>query len=76
MISTMDKAGRVVIPRAIRDELGLTPGELTISVRGACVQIEQPGSHLREVDGRLLLPAGGVPLTADTVRELRLADQR
>jgi len=75
MIGTIDKAGRVVIPRGIREQLGLTPGEVTISVQGTRIQIEQSGSRLREVDGHLLLPSG-TSVTPDELRELRLADQR
>jgi len=72
----MDKAGRVVVPREIRQVLGFVPGEVDISVLGASLLMEQPGSRLREVDGHLLLPRGGPALTSDEIRELRLADQR
>jgi len=75
MIGTMDKAGRVVVPLPIREELGLVAGEVTITAFGSAVRIEQPGSRLREVDGHLVLPAGPA-LSADELRELRLADQR
>jgi len=76
MLGTIDKAGRVVVPREIRQELGLVPGDVEISVQGTRVVIEQRGSRLRESDGHLLLPLGGPAMTADEVRELRLADQR
>jgi len=76
MVTTMDKAGRVVLPKQIRDELGLVPGEITLSVRGTDVLISQPASRLREQDGHLLLPTGGLAVTVAQVRELRLADQR
>jgi AbrB family looped-hinge helix DNA binding protein len=76
MLGTIDKAGRVVVPREIRQELGLVPGDVEISVQGTRVLIEQRGSRLRESDGHLLLPLGGSAMTADEIRELRLAGQR
>jgi len=65
----------VVVPRGIREQLGLVPGDVEITVQGARVQIEQPGSRLRKVGGHLLLPTGETP-SPDAIRELRLADQR
>ena len=76
MIGTIDVAGRVVVPREIRNEVGFVPGEVQITVQGTRVQIEQVGSRLRQVDGHLLLPTGGQPLSEEEIRELRLADQR
>jgi len=76
MIGTIDKVGRVVVPKSIRRQVGFVPGEVEITVQGTRIQIEQPGSRLREVDGHLLLPLGGPALTPDELRELRLADQR
>ncbi|MDR0592723.1 MAG: AbrB/MazE/SpoVT family DNA-binding domain-containing protein [Bifidobacteriaceae bacterium] len=76
MITTMDKAGRVVIPKAIRRAAGLTPGPLEIAVEGAGVRIDVPTqSPLVEVDGRLVLRSGP-DWSADEWREFRLADQR
>lgn len=65
-----------MIPREVRAELGLTPGEVEILVQGTRVVIEQAGSRLREIDGHLYLPASGHPISQDEIRELRLADQR
>jgi len=76
MIGTIDKAGRVVVPKSLRREAGFVPGEVDITIVGTKIQIEQTGSRLREVDGHLLLPLGGPSLTADEIRDLRLADQR
>ena len=76
MLGTIDKAGRVVVPREIRHALGLTPGNVEITIQGTRVVIEQPGSRLREKGGHLLLPSGGSVMAADEARELRLADQR
>jgi AbrB family looped-hinge helix DNA binding protein len=77
MRTTIDKAGRLVIPKSLREQSGITPGEVEISLDGAAIRIESvTADDLVEEDGLLLLPSGGPELDADTVRELRLADQR
>jgi len=76
MIATIDKAGRVVIPQELRAQVGFVPGQVQVTVLGNSIYMEQSGSRLRQVDGHLLLPAGGPSLGPDDVRELRLADQR
>ncbi len=77
MRTTIDQAGRVVVPKTLRDQLGLTAGEVDISVDGAAIRIESVAAdELVESDGLLLLPSGGPELDQDAVRELRLADQR
>mgnify|MGYP001090504226 CR=1 FL=1 len=48
MRTTIDKAGRVVVPKAIREAVRLGPGtEIVIRVRGGVVEIEPAP---REVD--------------------------
>lgn len=76
MKTTIDKAGRVVVPKALRDAIGLVPGEVEISVDGAALRIEVPSGRLEHRHGRLMLPRSGTPLTDDQIRDLRLADQR
>lgn len=77
MRTTIDKAGRVVIPRALREQSGITAGEIEISLDGNAIRIESVAvDNLVEEDGLLLLPSGGPELDADALRELRLADQR
>ncbi len=77
MRTTMDQAGRLVIPKALREQSGITPGDVDISLDGAAIRIEGVArDDLVEEDGLLLLPSGGPEIDADTVRELRLADQR
>ena len=50
MKATIDKAGRVVIPKAIRDRAGLQPGmELEIAVRDGRVELEPQGSPGRVI---------------------------
>lgn len=76
MQTTIDKAGRVVIPKALRDAVGLVPGEVEISVSGAGLRIESRTSPLVELEGELLLPSTGSTVTAEEIRELRLDTQR
>ncbi|PZU44532.1 MAG: AbrB/MazE/SpoVT family DNA-binding domain-containing protein [Microbacterium sp.] len=73
----MDKAGRIVIPSAIREQLGLVPGPVDLFVDGTGVRIEVDAhDELIERNGRLVVPGSGIPIDADDVRELRLAAQR
>ncbi|MDQ3777727.1 MAG: AbrB/MazE/SpoVT family DNA-binding domain-containing protein [Actinomycetota bacterium] len=77
MRTTIDKAGRVVIPKRLRDEIGLRPGEVEISIQGAGLRVEPlAGESLEESDGRLFIPAGGAGIDDDLVRTLRDAGQR
>jgi AbrB family looped-hinge helix DNA binding protein len=77
MRTTIDKAGRVVIPKPLRDELGLRPGEVEVTSDGAALRIEPLASgHLVEERGRLVIPAAGVAVDDALVRALRLADQQ
>jgi bifunctional DNA-binding transcriptional regulator/antitoxin component of YhaV-PrlF toxin-antitoxin module len=75
MLATMDQAGRVVIPRQIRQDAGLRPGPVDITLAGNAVLIEVPTSDLVERNGRLMLPSGA-GLSGDELRAFRLADQR
>ena len=57
MRATIDKAGRVVIPAAIRERAGLTPGtELEVTVDDIGVRIERvaPGPQLVQSRRRLV----------------------
>lgn len=73
----MDKAGRIIIPAQIREKLGMLPGPVDLFIDGTGVRIEvEAHDRLVEKDGLLVIPASGVALTDDLVRELRLADQR
>jgi AbrB family looped-hinge helix DNA binding protein len=77
MKTTIDRAGRLVIPKALRDRLGLQPGEVEITADGAALRVEPvAGELLVERDGRLVIPSSDAPLTEDLVRDLRDADQR
>ncbi len=77
MRTTIDKAGRLVIPRSLRDRIGLAGGgEVDLELDGAAVRIAPvPGSNLREDGGLLVIPAAGTPITSAAVRELIDADR-
>ena len=70
---TIDRAGRLVVPKALRDELGLAEGRsLRAAVRDGCLELvpEPLEVDLVERDGVLVIvPAGSLqPLTRDDVR--------
>lgn len=77
MRTTIDRAGRLVIPKALRDQVGIVEGEVEVTVDGAGVRIE-PSDYatLVEKDGLLMLPETGITMSDDELREFRLADQR
>ena len=57
MRSTIDKAGRVVIPASIRDRAGLTPGtalEVTADDTGVRIERVAPGPKLVRIGKRLV----------------------
>jgi AbrB family looped-hinge helix DNA binding protein len=76
MRATIDKAGRLVIPKALRDSLGLVPGDVEVSADGAGLHVEPlADDRLEDEDGLLVIPADAV-VSDDLVRTLRDADQR
>jgi AbrB family looped-hinge helix DNA binding protein len=76
MRTTIDKAGRLVIPKSLREQAGISAGEVEVALDGSAIRIQSVATDdLVEEDGLLLLPAGGPELDADAVRALRLADQ-
>jgi AbrB family looped-hinge helix DNA binding protein len=78
MRTTIDRAGRLVIPRALRTQVGLLQGgEVRVEVRGAAILIEPvAGLDVQVEEGFLVIPPTGQVVDDDSVRELRLADQR
>lgn len=77
MRTTIDRAGRLVIPRPLRDRIGLADGgEVEVELDGAAIRIEPVSAGgFREEGGLLVIPASGTPLTGAHVRELIDADR-
>lgn len=77
MRSTIDKAGRVVVPKQLRDLAGLVPGEVEITVDGSGLHLEPvAGAGVVEEAGRTVIPAGGAEIDDDLVLTLRDAGRR
>lgn len=74
MRSTIDAAGRLVVPKAARDELGLAPGtELEVTVVDRRIELEVPATPMRLEErehGVVAVTDREMPvLTTDQVRE-------
>ncbi len=74
MRTTIDAAGRIVIPKAFRDQLGLAGGgEVEVQLCNGSVEISVPATPMRleERDGVVVAVADRPmpPLTQEIVRE-------
>ena len=69
MEAVIDQAGRVVLPKPIRDSLGLLPGtRVDISPYGAGAQIVPAGRTARLIEERgVLVAAGETPVDDDVL---------
>lgn len=77
MRTTIDRAGRIVIPSALREHAGLRPGPVEVVADGSGVRIETLADEaVEERDGRLVIPASDERIDDRAVRTLRDADQR
>ncbi len=77
MRATIDKAGRLVLPKPLRDRVGLSAGEVNVFADGAGLRIEPiAGDEVTEKEGRLVVPRSGSAIDDELVRALRDADQR
>ena len=78
MKATIDKAGRLVIPRGLRAQVGLVHGgEVEIGVHGAAILIEPvAGDDLLKDGSFVVIPRSGKAVTDEDVQAQRLADQR
>ncbi len=75
MTTTIDKAGRIVVPKSLREALNFKPGQqLDLSVRDGHLEVEVAKTpvELRERDGVIEAVAqGDVPtLSANSVRDV------
>lgn len=76
MKTTIDAAGRLVIPKKIREEAGLTPGTpVEVRVRDGVIEIEPETLSVKLVRKGHLLVAAPLrdvpPLPADIVDQMR-----
>jgi AbrB family looped-hinge helix DNA binding protein len=75
MKTTIDRAGRVVIPKGVRDEAGLRPGtSVRIEYKDGKVEIEPVGKRVRWVrKGSFIVaraPHGTPKMTSEQVRKM------
>jgi len=71
METTIDSAGRIVIPKPLRNQVGLTPGRVDVHVEGSRIVIEPLGGDgLVERDGLWMIPASDGTISADEVRQI------
>lgn len=67
----------MVIPKPLRDRLGLRPGVVEVVADGAGLRVEPIADEsLIERGDRLVIPASGAAIDDDLVRTLRDGDQR
>jgi bifunctional DNA-binding transcriptional regulator/antitoxin component of YhaV-PrlF toxin-antitoxin module len=77
MRATSDDAGRMFIPRPLRELLGLTPGVVEVAAEGNNLRVEAiAGAEISEGSDHLFTGATGVPIDDVLLRALRDADQR
>ena len=74
MVTTIDSAGRIVVPKRLREELGFKPGQtLELSAADGRLEIEHPATPMRlEKHGERLVAVADGPmpvLTSELVRE-------
>lgn len=81
MVVSIDRAGRVVIPKEIRDRLSLgADAEVEVEIDGDAIRlvpVRARGRRVVEVDGWPVIERGDTPAITDAdVQRWRDADQR
>ena len=71
MKTTIDSAGRLVIPKGIRAQIDTGAEPVNIEVDGSGIRIEPiKGDLLVERDGLWIIPSSSEKITDETVRQL------
>ncbi len=66
-----------MVPKSLRDQVGMSTGPVEVTVVGAALRIEPVvDDQVVERDGRLVIVAEGPELSVEHVAELRHADQK
>ncbi len=66
-----------MIPKALRDQLGLREGVVDVVADGTSLRVEPlAGDSLEERDGLLVIPPSGTAIDGEVVQALRDAGQR
>jgi AbrB family looped-hinge helix DNA binding protein len=80
MVATIDKAGRIVVPKRLREELGFKPGQkLELSAVDGRLEVEHPTTpmHLEKRGHRLVavadrpMPALTPTMVRETLEQIR-----
>lgn len=69
---TIDKAGRIVLPKPVRDELQLSPGdylEVESSEERVILRPVRGGGRVYKKQGVWVMHGGGAPLTVEAVEK-------
>lgn len=67
----------MVIPKPLRERLGLRPGDVEVTADGAGLRIEAIAEGtVGEERGRLVIPGAGESISVGDVQALRDAEQR
>ena len=71
MRTSIDPVGRIVVPKSLRDAVGMTAGPVEVHVEGTRIVIEPLAEEtLVDKGGLRVIPASGEVLTDDMVRDL------
>jgi len=71
MRTSIDPVGRIVVPKSLRDAVGISPGPVNVHVEGTRIIIEPiVDDTLLEKGALRVIPASGHVINDDMVREL------
>lgn len=66
-----------MIPKPLRDQVGIRPGPVDVVADGNAIRIEAVAdAEMGQERGRVVIPPAGVPIDDRTVDALRHGDQR